>query len=74
MENPAEWRPRLLRHGALLFRGFGFDGFSPFEAFARIFPPDLLPYAGGASNRKRVHGNFSTSTEASPKLVISQHH
>jgi len=74
LENPGEWRPRLLRHGALLFRGFGFDGFTPFEAFARTFSPDLLSYAGGASNRKKVQGNVYTSTEASPRLVISQHH
>ena len=74
LENPGEWKPRLLRHGALLFRGFGFDGFTPFEAFARGFSPDLLSYAGGASNRKKVYGNVYTSTEASPRLVISQHH
>ncbi len=74
LENPGDWKPRLLRHGALLFRGFGFDGFTPFEAFARAFSADLVSYAGGASNRKKVHGNVYTSTEASPRLSISQHH
>jgi alpha-ketoglutarate-dependent taurine dioxygenase len=73
-ENPSQWRPRLLRHGALLFRGFGFDSLEVFEAFALDFSPELLSYTGGASNRKKVLGNVYTSTEASPRLVISQHH
>ncbi|HTI71010.1 MAG TPA: TauD/TfdA family dioxygenase, partial [Candidatus Limnocylindria bacterium] len=70
----SEWEPRLHRHGALLFRGFGFDAFPAFEAFAQCFSPPLVRYTGGASNRKVVHGNVYTSTEASPALVISQHH
>lgn len=74
MENRSEWMPRILRHGALLFRGFGFGDLASFEVFARVFSPRLLPYTGGASNRKRVQGSVYTSTEASPRLAISQHH
>jgi alpha-ketoglutarate-dependent taurine dioxygenase len=73
-DNAAEWRPRLLGHGALLFRGFGFDSPASFEAFAQRFSPDLLSYTGGASPRRRIHGRVYNSTEASPRLVISQHH
>ena len=73
-QNPASWRTRLHRHGALLFRGFGFNSPAAFEAFAHCFPPELLSYAGGASPRRKVHGNVYNSTEASPRLVISQHH
>lgn len=68
------WESRILRHGALLFRGFGFDSLAVFEAFACAFAPELVPYTGGASNRRKVHGNVYTSTEASPRLSISQHH
>ena len=72
--HPAELRTRLHRHGALLFRGFGFNSPAAFESLAICFTPELLSYTGGASPRKKVHGHVYNSTEASPRLVISQHH
>lgn len=70
----AEWQPQLLKHGALLFRGFNFSAPEEFEEFARAFSPDLLRYTGGASPRKIVRGNVYNSTEASKNLSINQHH
>jgi alpha-ketoglutarate-dependent taurine dioxygenase len=69
-----EWQPRLLRHGALLFRGFAFTAPEEFEAFTRAFSPELLSYTGGASPRKAVSGKVYNSTEASRTLRINQHH
>jgi alpha-ketoglutarate-dependent taurine dioxygenase len=70
----SEWQPRLLRHGALLFRGFDFQEPEEFEVFAKAFSPDLLRYTGGASPRKIVRGTVYNSTEASKNLTINQHH
>src|SRR3712207_5431752 len=39
-----ELRRQLLRHGALLFRGFRVGGAAEFEQFARAFSPELLDY------------------------------
>lgn len=69
-----EWESRLHRSGALLFRGFGFETLESFEQFAQAFVPELQRYTGGASPRRRVHGNVYNSTEASAALSISQHH
>lgn len=68
-------RQRLLRHGALLFRGFAPATTGQFETFVRLFSAQgLRDYAGGASNRKHVDGHVYTSTETAAHYAISQHH
>ena len=72
--NAGRFRALLLESGALLFRGFGFEHPAAFQEFTRIFAPTLRRYVGGASPRKRVHENVYTSTDASPRHRMSQHH
>jgi len=72
-ELPA-FQAQLRQHGALLFRGFSFGTAESFQAFARVFTPELLRYIGGASPRKAVLGEVYNSTEASPRVEIAQHH
>lgn len=72
--NAGRLRALLLESGALLFRGFGFEHPAAFQEFTRIFAPTLRRYVGGASPRKRVHENVYTSTDASPRHRMSQHH
>ena len=62
-----------LRHGALLFRGFGFEALRDFEAFVSAFIP-LQRYVGGASQRTNVEGKVYTSTDMAAHYEISQHH
>ncbi|HJS23707.1 MAG TPA: amino acid adenylation domain-containing protein [Pyrinomonadaceae bacterium] len=64
----------LLRHGAILFRGFQGDGVSSFEQFARALSPELLDYLERAAPRTEVARNVYSSTEFPPDQVIPQHH
>jgi alpha-ketoglutarate-dependent taurine dioxygenase len=64
----------LLRHGAILFRGFQVDAISIFEQFARALSPELLDYLERAAPRTEVGKNVYTSTEYPPDQVIPQHH
>lgn len=64
---------RLSRHGAILFRGFAFDGPAAFERFASLFCDVLGSYVGGNTPRSRVEGNVFTTTEYSKNEKISLH-
>ena len=64
----------LLRHGAILFRGFQVDAVSSFEQFARALSPELLDYLERAAPRTEVARNVYSSTEFPPDQVIPQHH
>lgn len=66
-------RDLRLRHGALLFRGFGFEALRDFETFVTAFTP-LQRYTGGASQRTNVEGKVYTSTDMAAHYEISQHH
>lgn len=66
-------RALRLRHGALLFRGFGFEALKDFEGFVSAFAP-LQAYIGGASQRTNVEGKVYTSTDMAAHYEISQHH
>jgi alpha-ketoglutarate-dependent taurine dioxygenase len=69
-----EWlRAARLRHGALLFRGFGFREPAEFQEFVAVFA-DLQTYQGGASRRSKVEGLVYTSTDAAAHYEIAQHH
>lgn len=73
VENREEIRKLRLRHGALLFRGFGFAALCDFESFIASFTT-LQSYQGGASQRTKVEGKVYTSTDTAAHYMISQHH
>lgn len=62
-----------LRHGALLFRGFGFEALRDFEEFVSSFAC-LQSYVGGVSQRTNVEGKVYTSTDMAAHYEISLHH
>lgn len=64
----------LLKHGAILFRGFGVDSTSRFEQFTRAVTPELMDYYERAAPRVSVGRNIYTSTEYPPELAIPLHH
>lgn len=66
-------RAARLRHGAILFRGFGFREPAEFQEFVSLFA-DLQTYQGGASRRTKVEGLVYTSTDVAAHYEIAQHH
>jgi len=64
----------LLKHGAILFRGFPTKDATAFSDFAEAFGYENLPYIGGAAPRKHVVGNVFTSNESPPESEIPFHH
>lgn len=66
-------RELRLQHGALLFRGFGFEALPDFQNFVAAFT-SLQTYQGGASRRTKVEGLVYTSTDMAAHYEISQHH
>lgn len=65
---------QLLKHGAILFRGFPITCPSDFDIFVKAFNYEALPYVGGAAPRTLVVGNVFTSNEAPPDTLIPFHH
>jgi len=49
----------LLKHGAILFRGFNIQSTTEFEQFAQVFVPELLS-ENGEHPRKTISGNVYT--------------
>jgi alpha-ketoglutarate-dependent taurine dioxygenase len=64
----------LLRHGALLFRGFRVENVERFEQFARAISPELLDYRERAAPRNEVGNKVFTSTEFPADQWIPLHH
>ena len=66
---------RLLRHGALLFRGWDVASAEQLLRFVQIFSGDapLFRYAGGASPRTGLGGGSYSSTEYPPHLQLALH-
>lgn len=64
----------LLKHGAILFRGFGVDSPSHFEQFARAVSSELLDYRERAAPRTEISRNVYTSTEFPADQCIPLHH
>jgi alpha-ketoglutarate-dependent taurine dioxygenase len=54
---------RLLRHGAILFRGFDLDTVAKFEELAQAVSPKLLDYLERSSPRSEVKRGIYTSTD-----------
>lgn len=65
---------QLLKHAAILFRGFNINSVSGFEAFARAITPELLDYNERAAPRREVGHNVYTSTEYPADQYIPLHH
>ena len=63
----------LLRHGAILFRGFPVATPEPFQEFCRTLSGELLEYRERSSPRTRVHGNVYSSTDYPPDQTIFPH-
>jgi alpha-ketoglutarate-dependent taurine dioxygenase len=63
----------LLRHGAILFRGFEMNAEAQFQHFIEIVGGELLPYIERSSPRTQVHGNIYTSTDHPPDQSIFLH-
>jgi alpha-ketoglutarate-dependent taurine dioxygenase len=64
----------LLKHGAILFRGFPTNDAVAFNEFILAFGYENLPYIGGAAPRKQVVGDVFTANEAPPEANIPFHH
>jgi amino acid adenylation domain-containing protein len=64
---------RLLRHGAILFRGFNLRELAGFEGFVAAFNQELLEYRERSTPRTQVRGNIYTSTEYSADQSIPLH-
>jgi alpha-ketoglutarate-dependent taurine dioxygenase len=77
----AEWagrnRPlldeRLLKDGAILFRGFGAMSLPAFEKVVGSLSDDLMNYTEGATPRSELKDKFYTSTEYPPEHSIALH-
>ncbi|CAA9420643.1 MAG: SyrP-like protein [uncultured Pyrinomonadaceae bacterium] len=68
------FRAALLRHGAVLLRGFDVRTIDEFERFVRLFSgADFFNYAGGVSPRRALSGGVYTSTEYPPHLALALH-
>ncbi len=70
-----DFEASLLRHGAILLRGFAVQTVEDFEHFVREFSGrNLFNYAGGVSPRVTLSsGGVYTSTEYPPHLALALH-
>lgn len=64
----------LMRHGAILFRGFPLPSALEFNDFVHAFNFVELPYVGGAAPRSTVTGAVFTTNESPPDQKIPFHH
>lgn len=72
-QHRAQLEDKLLRHGALLFRGFTLDSIEHFERVIGALSPGALEYMFRASPRTRLGGNIYTSTDYPADQVIFPH-
>jgi hypothetical protein len=63
----------LDHYGVVYFRGFDRDS-RGFEAVADVIAPGTMPYMGGVSPRRYVHGTVFTANDAPGPLPVVQHH
>ena len=71
--NRASIEERLLRHGALLFRGFGLHGIEGLQAFVRAVCGELLEYRERSSPRSELADRVYTSTDYPAEQPIFPH-
>jgi alpha-ketoglutarate-dependent taurine dioxygenase len=63
----------LLRHGALLFRGFAGGEPADLQRFTEAIGLELMHYVEGATPRKQLSDHVYTSTEFPPEHAIALH-
>lgn len=67
-------KQKLLKYGAILFRGFPVENAHHFSDFiSNLQLGKFIDYVGGDSPRNKIHGGVYTSTEAPPSLKIPLH-
>jgi alpha-ketoglutarate-dependent taurine dioxygenase len=71
--NRAGIEEKLLRHGALLFRGFGLSGIEGLQAFVRAVCGELLEYRERSSPRSELADRVYTSTDYPAEQPIFPH-
>jgi alpha-ketoglutarate-dependent taurine dioxygenase len=64
---------QLVRHGAILFRGFAMETVEQFHQFVEATSSGLLEYKERSSPRSQVSGRIYTSTDYPPDLPIFLH-
>jgi alpha-ketoglutarate-dependent taurine dioxygenase len=64
---------KLLKHGAILFRGFGVNTILAFENFVKSVSGNLMDYVDGNSPRTKLANSIYTSTEYPAEYFISLH-
>ncbi|MEH2165186.1 MAG: TauD/TfdA family dioxygenase [Nostoc sp.] len=64
---------KLLKHGAILFRGFGVNTILAFETFVKSVSGNLMDYVDGNSPRTKLATSIYTSTEYPAEYFISLH-
>jgi len=72
--NKPEIETQLVKHGAVIFRGFELNKVEDFYTFLQSFEWEFGSYLGGGGPRKVVLGPIETSTESPPELQIPFHH
>lgn len=74
-DNQTRIRELMVKHGAILFRGFPVDGAAAFEAVLDAAEFVNMPYIGGAAPREQVtQGRILTANESPPDQPIPFHH
>lgn len=63
----------LLRHGGILFRGFGVESLERFEEIVRVTSGELMQYTYRSTPRSEVAGRIYTSTEYPADQWIPMH-
>jgi alpha-ketoglutarate-dependent taurine dioxygenase/aryl carrier-like protein len=63
----------LLKHGAILFRGFQVSSVSTFERLVKAISPELLEYRERSTPRTHLGGRIYTSTEYPADQFITYH-
>ena len=64
----------LLRHGAILFRGFPLYTANDFNTFVTASGYEEFPYVGGAAVRRVLAPRVFTTNESPPDFPIPYHH
>lgn len=72
-QNRESLEQKLLKHGALLFRGFSVRSIERFEQVIASLSPGAIEYMFRASPRTRVGGNIYTSTDYPADQPIFPH-
>lgn len=73
VDNRDAARERLLRHAAVLFRGFAVKGIDEFQKILQTIGGELLQYSYASTPRSHVTGKIYTSTEYPANQAIPLH-